>query len=337
MKATPRPLLIAALVLATGFASVGPASAAKKFTRAELTKIVNEVKLLLGDQSSTAASVGAVVQGDTAVQTGNRSRSELMFPDESVVRLGSNSVFSFDAGKRDLNLNEGTMLLQAPKFHGKTQITTAAVTAAITGTTIMMEYVPPVVDKNGKVRKAGFVKIIVIEGHLEFALVVDPRKKMRLGPGEMVIVRTTDTELPDAPIIIDLKRMVATSLLMDGGMGPLPDVIKINEEIADQNTEKESARLLTYRTIDVNKVPPTGTSTLAAVRNSRLFVNNAPPVPPMRVSLPAPPQPQMDPPPRFVPPPVVDPMPDCTDISGPIPEECIDIINGKGMFAEGNR
>jgi hypothetical protein len=327
MKAMLRPILLVVLVV-LAVAGIVPAHAAKKFTRAEVTKIVNEVSLLLGDQTSSQATIGTVVEGSNAVQTGNRSRSELMFPDESVVRLGSNSVFSFDEGKRDLNLNQGTMLLQAPKFHGKTQITTAAVTAAITGTTIMIEYVPPVFNKAGKLVKPGVVKIVVIEGHLEFSLIANPRKKMRLGPGEMAIVHTTDTDLPAAPLIVDLKRMVQTSLLMDGGMGPLPDTKRINDEIADQVGEKEAARLLTYRAIDVNKVPPTGTTNLDSVRKSRLFVNNAPPTAPILTA--APPmrrQPQNNPRP-FVPPPVVDPGPNCVDISGPIPEECIDIING---------
>ncbi len=325
MKSMNRSLLVATLALAN---VVPAAQAAKKFTRAEVTKIVNEVSLLLANQTSTQASIGTVVQGSNAVQTGNRSRSELMFPDESVVRLGSNSVFSFDEGKRDLNLNQGTMLLQAPKFHGKTQITTAAVTAAITGTTIMIEYVPPVFDKVGKLVKPGVVKLIVIEGHLEFSLVVNPRKKMRLGPGEMAIVSTTDIDLPAAPLVIDLKRMVKTSLLMDGGMGPLPDIKRINEEIADQTGDKEAARLLTYRSVDVDKVPPTGTSGLDTVRKSRLFVNNAPPTAPMLTL--APPmvrQPRNNPRP-FVPAPVIPTPPNCVDISGPLPEECIDIING---------
>ncbi len=326
MKASIHTLLLATLALSCA----SSASAAKKFTSASVTKIVNEVNLLLADQTSTRADIGAVVEGSNAVQTGNKSRSELMFPDESVVRLGSNSVFSFDEGKRDLNLGQGTMLLQAPKFHGKTQITTAAVTAAITGTTIMIEYVPPVFDKNGKVLKPGVIKLVVIEGRLEFSLVVNPRKKMRLGPGEMAIVRTDDVDLPAAPIVIDLKRMVKTSLLLDGGMGPLPDMVRINEEIAEQTSEKESARLLTYHVIDVDKVPPTGPSGMDSVRKSRLSINNAPRRPPV-VMAPVVMQPQPNNPPPRTPPPVVV-MPDpCVDISGPIPEECIDIING-GMY-----
>jgi FecR protein. len=44
-----------------------------------------------------------------------QSRSELKFPDQTLARLGANTIFSFNEGTRDLNLQDGAMLLRVPK------------------------------------------------------------------------------------------------------------------------------------------------------------------------------------------------------------------------------
>lgn len=73
-------------------------SHAEKFNRAEVTKIVNDVRLLTGTKTSRPAAKGSVVSGTTAVRTGLKSRAQMDFPDASIVRLGANSVFSFAKG-----------------------------------------------------------------------------------------------------------------------------------------------------------------------------------------------------------------------------------------------
>ena len=73
-----------------------------------------------------------------AVRTGIESRAELTFTDQTLARLGANTIFSFDKGTRNLELGGGVMLLRVPKDAGGAQINTAAVTAAITGTTVML-------------------------------------------------------------------------------------------------------------------------------------------------------------------------------------------------------
>ncbi|MDQ3626248.1 MAG: FecR family protein [Verrucomicrobiota bacterium] len=76
----------------------------------------------------------------TAVRTGVESRTELTFADQTLARLGANTIFSFDEGTRSMDLGGGAMLLRVPKDAGGAKITTAAVTAAITGTTVLLEY-----------------------------------------------------------------------------------------------------------------------------------------------------------------------------------------------------
>ena len=97
------------------------------------------------------------VRNGTAVRTGVESRAELTFTDQTLARLGANTIFSFSGGTRHLELSGGAMLLRVPKDAGGAQINTVAVTAAITGTTVMLEFHPD-----------AFIKFIILEGTVGF-------------------------------------------------------------------------------------------------------------------------------------------------------------------------
>ena len=86
------------------------------------------------------------------MRTGKESHAELTFSDETVVRLAANTAFNFKNGTRDLNLGEGAVLVQTPKSANGATIHAATVAAAITGTTVMIEYHP------------GVCKFLVLEG-----------------------------------------------------------------------------------------------------------------------------------------------------------------------------
>src|SRR5205085_9167379 len=88
------------------------------------------------------AKLDDIIRDEIALTTGIKSRSELLFQDNTLTRLGPESYFSFKTGTRDMTLQRGTMLLQVPKGLGGAKIHTAAITAAITCTTIRMEYLP---------------------------------------------------------------------------------------------------------------------------------------------------------------------------------------------------
>ena len=135
----PRRAIFISLAFLIGATAHSDAAMLK---RAELTAVVNEVRLIENGRPERQAGVRDVVQGDASVKTGIKSRAELLFQDRTLTRLGANTLFSFDEGTRTLELDHGTMLLQAPKGMGGARIRTAAVTAAITGTTILLEYSP---------------------------------------------------------------------------------------------------------------------------------------------------------------------------------------------------
>jgi hypothetical protein len=101
--------------------------------QARVTQVIQDVRLLPSNAAPRPASVNDNVHGDTAVRTGIQSRSELTFPDQTLTRLGEQTIFTFKAETRTLNLGGGAILLSVPKKAGGTKIQTATVTAAISG------------------------------------------------------------------------------------------------------------------------------------------------------------------------------------------------------------
>jgi hypothetical protein len=62
------------------------------------------------------------------------SRAELKYDDGTIVRIGQNTIFSFEANTRTMNLKKGTFVFYMPKGKGGGTIKTPTFTAAITGT-----------------------------------------------------------------------------------------------------------------------------------------------------------------------------------------------------------
>ena len=114
----------------------------EQLKEAKVTQVVQDVKLLPQQAAPRPAAVNDPVREGTAVRTGTQSRSELTFNDLTITRLGANTIFSFNEGTRTMNLSGGAILFQVPKGSGGATIKTAAVTAAITGTTGIGEFHP---------------------------------------------------------------------------------------------------------------------------------------------------------------------------------------------------
>jgi hypothetical protein len=198
-------------------------SVAGPLTSAEVTKIINRVSLIEPAKGARPAALRDVIKDDLGLQTGARSRSELLFQDNTLTRVGAETFFSFKTGTRDMTLEKGSMLLQVPKGLGGAKIHTAAVTAAITGTTIMMEYSP------GK-----YLKVLVLEGSLRLSRNGSFGNSVVLHPGKMVIMRPDAKKIPE-PIDVDLAQIVRTSTLVNfPGSNILPSMPLIQAAINDQ-------------------------------------------------------------------------------------------------------
>ena len=208
---------------------------------ASINRIINDVRIVQPKQAPKAAKLLDVIKDDVGVKTGVRSRCELIFQDQTLTRLGSETYFSFKPGTREMSLSEGTMLLQVPKDQGGATIRTASITASITGTTVMLEH-----------RAGKSIKFLVLEGSMR---VGTGRfgESISLTPGKMLIMDPKAKRLPD-PVNIDLKKLIKTSSLVNpdgfstkdgkakGAM--LPSMPLINQAIKAQELMRGKGELI---------------------------------------------------------------------------------------------
>ena len=197
-----RLCLIGSIVLVCATIAARSTIAAER-NEATVTQIINDVQLRPTGAAAKAAVLNDNVPDGTAVQTGMDSRTELTFSDQTLARLSANTVFIFNKGTRNLDLAEGAMLLQVPKGVGGAKITTAAVTAAITGTTVIVEYHPH-----------AYIKFMSLEGTARLYLKRRWGESVLIRPGQMLITNPdAKGGLPD-PVDVDLERLLKTSLLI---------------------------------------------------------------------------------------------------------------------------
>ena len=209
-----------------------PLSAAV-FKTAEVTRVLNDVRVVQGESNSATAKIGDVITGSTAVATGVSSRAELKFPDQTLTRLGANTLFRLEEGTRDIDLKQGVLLLQVPKQLGGARVRTAAVTAAVTGTTILVEY-----DPNG------YIKIIVIEGEIDLFMNDKPSNFTTIKAGDMIIMKP-DAKVFPIPVQVDLQRLIKTSKLLNPDeFGPIGNDKQITDALNQQGNLKDKGELL---------------------------------------------------------------------------------------------
>jgi len=180
---------------------------AAQLKEARVTQVVKDVKLLRTQTAPRSAVVSDEVRDGTAVRTGVDSRAELTFTDQTLARLGANTIFSFKEATRKVDLASGAMLLYVPKNGGGARIDTGAVTAAITGTTCLI-----------KSHRNSYAKLIFLEGSGRVFLKRRPDQSVVLRAGEMLIVKSNATSLPH-PQRINLRLLRRTSPLL---YPPLP-------------------------------------------------------------------------------------------------------------------
>ncbi len=226
MKTSMRQLGL--YVIAIGSATAAP------LREGEFTRVINDVKILPVESSPLPARTGDRITGRTAVSTGAQSRAELRFSDNTLTRLGANSVFRMDQSTRTVEVDRGVILLQVPKQIGGAKVRTAAVTAAVTGTTLMLEFTPD-----------GFVKIIVIEGEVDVSLNERRNQFRTLVAGDMWLSRADDKRGLPMPVQVDLERLKKTSkLLSDKEFPPLGNQKQMDGAQEDQAKKKANGELV---------------------------------------------------------------------------------------------
>src|SRR5437773_6085623 len=210
---------------------------AAQLKEAQVTQVVQDVKLLPTGAAARPATVNDEVRDGIAVRTGVDSRSELKFTDQTLARLAANTLFSFSEGTRNLNLQDGAMLLRVPKGAGGAKINSSAVTAAITGTTVMVE-THAVTKKN----KNSYYKFIVLEGTARLYLPGRLGESTLVKAGQMIIMRADSKTIPE-PVDVDIGKITRSSLLVIGFSTPLGSEALIAFEKTKQNEQKSSGQL----------------------------------------------------------------------------------------------
>lgn len=239
-------------------AAAGPAAAAP-LNEATVTRVVNKVEIIPADAPPQPADLGEVIRGRTGVRTGGNSRAQLTFADRTLARLGANTLFSFERGTRSLDLENGSILLQVPKGAGGATIRSAPVTAAITGTTIMMEYSPG---------NPGTVKLICLEGTVRLSLAGRLGESVLVGPGQMIALAANARRLPD-PVTVDVQRILKTSRLVKEGelesMGLIMETVDTQQQmLADGQLSAGAPAWLSQQANNPNLVAATAAN---AVQN----------------------------------------------------------------------
>jgi FecR protein len=198
-------------------------------SEARVTQVKNHVQLADSKNSGRRALVNDIVHEQTIVRTGNGSRGEVIFSDETVVRLAAHTAFDFSHGTRGLNLREGAVLVQAPKEANGATIHAGSVAAAVGGTTVMIEYHP------------GFYKFLVLEGTARTYRPGHLGDSVLVGPGQMVF-GNPESALSD-PVDVDIDRFMKTSRFI-ADFPPLPSAKSIVAESQKQRREKSIKTLV---------------------------------------------------------------------------------------------
>jgi hypothetical protein len=227
---------------------------AQPFNQAEVTKTINLVSLL---PQEIRAEEGDLIKENMALQTGGNSRAELQFPDLTITRVGSNSLFRFVAGTREIILDSGTMLFSSPEGAGGGKVRAGAITAAVTGSDFMISNV-------------GRIKVVCLSHKVIVYLTANPKIRAELRPGQMLDIAGVDRKMP-RPTTINLGKLLATSKLAEaGGLRPLP-----SQTILAQNTNRQRKAFSVADTNLTNESAEAERSTTESANSTTDSANNS--------------------------------------------------------------
>ncbi|HXC03051.1 MAG TPA: FecR family protein [Opitutaceae bacterium] len=196
--------------------------------QSRFTQVVNNVRIVsAANNEEKPAAVNDIFNMPDLVRTGEASRAELVAADDTITRVGANTVFSFDPANRTIDLQQGSLLFHSPKGKGGGTIHTNSATASVLGTTIIVT-----TTHNG-----GF-KVIDLEGHVAIKFLSGIRQS--LNPGQMTFV------LPGghpAPVLtIRLDTLTKNSHLVQGFAAPLPSMPLIQQQVDTQVKQIQSGQ-----------------------------------------------------------------------------------------------
>jgi hypothetical protein len=188
--------------------------------QSKFTQVVNSVKIIsTADKSSHSANVNDTFKMPDVLRTGADSRAELVAADDTITRVGANTIFSYDTENRTIDLQQGSLLFHSPHGNGGGTIRTAAAVAAVVGTTIIVSCTPD-----------GGFKVLDLEGEVDLRFTNG--RRLVLEPGQMAFVLPGGQYSP--VIVFRLDSQIKGSLLVSGFDQPLPSMPRIDAEVTRQ-------------------------------------------------------------------------------------------------------
>jgi hypothetical protein len=235
--------LLAAIILGGGLAL-----RAAPLTESTFTEIVKDVNVVTAaTHAAQPANVNEIVKAPDLVRTGPESRAELTAPDQTITRVGANTVFSFEPSGRNIDLEHGNVLFHSPAGKGGGSIRSGGAAAAVLGTTL-------IVSSTG----SGGFKVILLEGHGTVTL--PNGKSVVLKAGQLVFVLPGHGDF--GPVLeINLGKLVGGSNLVNGFSHPLPSLSLVQNAIDDQNKKLKNGGLQDSGTTPENFNPDPGNGT----------------------------------------------------------------------------
>ncbi len=197
-------------------ACAGIGAMAGGLQKATIEELKGEVVLKKdGVDTMRPACMKEEIVGKDVVRTGKKSRAELEFPDQSICRLGSNTIFSFDPQTRNMEFSQGVALVHVPPYKGGARIGTTAATAAIQGDTILLRSMMMPDGTPG----TQFTSLSPAGGPTDGSIVVtlnrNPDVSFQLEGGQVAIVPDLATSLSDVSRAeIDVAILAAQSSLL---------------------------------------------------------------------------------------------------------------------------
>jgi hypothetical protein len=197
-------ILLAGLIAGVSLAAL----AAAPLTESTFTEIIQDVNVVTAaDKTVAPARTNAVFKAPDLVRTGPDSRVEMTAPDQTITRIGANTVFTFEPGGRDIQLEKGSLLFHSPAGKGGGTIKYRGTAAAVLGTTMLCAVLPD-----------GSFKTLVLEGQGKVTLASG--RSITLNAGQMVIVRADGNDFGPAETF-NLQKLVGRLLLVVGFSHPL--------------------------------------------------------------------------------------------------------------------
>ncbi len=180
---------------------------------ATVLEIRNDVRLRNEGKQDRQARVKDLIKEGDMLLTKKKSRAEIELSDKTIVRLGANTIFSFDSERRNLLIEQGEGLFAVPKGLKGTRVSTPAATAAILGTTVYLKVAKKSTD------------YLCLEGKCQ----IGPHL---LAPGDRITLPPRSGY--DTPVSrFDIKDFLKSNSLITDFQNPLPS-LKLIEEEADK-------------------------------------------------------------------------------------------------------